>query len=336
MAREKDLLLALEMITEGAGASLPRTLRSEALVRESERARRRNLGWTAGPGIQGVGIGQKRTSLAQTSELVLKVYVERKLPRSHCEHPVPKRVNIPEIGSVPTDVEEIGRVRLESFTSRVRPAMPGCGVGHVAITVGTFGCLVRKRGSKSPLYILSNSHVLANEGLARKGDKIVQPGTLDGGRSPADAIGELAEFVPFEFSAAGYPNLVDAALAKVAKSRVVREIRLLGIRPRGVNRKIERGATVRKVGRTTDLTVGTVQDVNYRLALHYQKTATTRGRVGLRDQVLCTRYTAGGDSGSAVLDLRDRIVGLHFAGSPSTSIFNKIGNVFTALKVVLA
>jgi hypothetical protein len=90
---------------------------------------------------------------------------------------------------------------------------------------------------------------------------------------------------------------------------------------------------VQKTGRTTDYTQGIIQDVNYRLALTYKKPGGGSGRVGLRDQVLCTRYTAGGDSGSAVLNMQRRVVGLHFAGSPSTSIFNKISNVLTLLNI---
>ena len=93
---------------------------------------------------------------------------------------------------------------------------------------------------------------------------------------------------------------------------------------------------VQKVGRTTDYTTGVVLDVHYRLALRYKKPGGGTGRVGLRDQVLCTRYTAGGDSGSAVLNSRKRVVGLHFAGSPSTSIFNRIGHVFDLLDLELA
>jgi hypothetical protein len=336
MAREQDLVVALEMITEGARASVPPELRSEALARESARVQQRYRGWTDGPGIQGVGIGQKVTRRRATAELALKVYVERKLPVSRCRHPVPVRVAVPALGRLPTDVEEIGRVETESFTGRARPAMPGCGVAHPEVTVGTFGCLVRKRGGSRALFLLSNSHVLANEGVARPGDPILQPGPMDGGEDPRDVLGRLAEFVPFEFGATGYPNRVDAAIAQVAGTRVVREIRVLGVAPQGVNPRIRRGQLVQKVGRTTDHTTGIVRDVHYRLALRYRKTARTRARAGLRDQVLCSRYTAGGDSGSAVLDARKRLVGLHFAGSPSTSIFNKIEHVFTALDIELA
>lgn len=336
MAREQDLVVALEMITEGARAAVPRGLRSEALARESARVQQRYRGWTDGPGIQGIGIGHKVTRRRETSELVLKVYVERKLPLSRCRHPVPTRVAVPALGPLPTDVEEIGRVEAESFTDRVRPAVPGSGIGHAQVTVGTFGCLVRKRGRARTLYILSNSHVLANEGLAGPGDPILQPGAMDGGRLPQDSLAKLAEFVPFRFSSTGYPNLVDAAIARVARTRAVREIRILGVAPQGVDLRIRRGQLVQKVGRTTDHTTGIVRDVHYRLALRYQKTPGVHRRAGLRDQVLCSRYTAGGDSGAAVLDARKRLVGLHFAGSPSTSIFNRIEHVFAALDLELA
>jgi V8-like Glu-specific endopeptidase len=58
--------------------------------------------------------------------------------------------------------------------------------------------------------------------------------------------------------------------------------------------------------------------------------------VGFRDQVLCTRYTAGGDSGAAVLNKRRYLVGLHFAGSMSASVFNPVQPVFRSLAIELA
>lgn len=43
----------------------------------------------------------------------------------------------------------------------------------------------------------------------------------------------------------------------------------------------------------------------------------------------------GGDSGSAVLDRDNRLVGLLFAGSDSTTIINRIEHVFSALRLSL-
>jgi len=43
----------------------------------------------------------------------------------------------------------------------------------------------------------------------------------------------------------------------------------------------------------------------------------------------------GGDSGSAVLNNTDNLVGLLFAGSDTTTIINRIENVFSALGLSL-
>jgi Trypsin len=329
MANETQLLLALDILTEGSGAEVPEAMRPEAMkVHKTARP------WTAGKGIQGLGIAEKITDGVRLRELVLKVYVDRKKPRARVKNLVPRRLNLPGLpAEVPTDVEEIGVVKVEPNTTRVRPAIPGFSVGHVKITAGTFGCLVRKQGDPKTLYVLSNSHVLADEGTGAKGDLILQPGKLDGGTVAKDVLAELSEWVAFQFSTAGYPNLVDTAIARVKSAKsVTSAIRLIGV-PKGVSRTVQRDMQVQKTGRTTDYTVGIIKDINYRTALTYKKPGGGSGRVGFRDQVLCTRYTAGGDSGSAVLNMQREVVGLHFAGSDSSSIFNRIGHVLDALNI---
>ncbi len=334
MATEKQLLLALDMLTAGdAGDAVPERMRTEALA-----AKKENRSWVQGAGIQGYGIGEKITSAEKLQEVVLKIYVKKKLPVAKLKDAkkIPGSVRIAGLdGPIATDVEEIGEVKKEANTMRVRPAVPGYGVGHFNITVGTIGCVVRKAGNASTLYILSNSHVLADEGVAALGDTIIQPGDFDGGASPADDLAELSEFVAFHYDTGAYDNLVDAAIAKIQRADVTSAIRLIGV-PKGSSRTVRRGMQVQKTGRTTDYTVGVIKDVNYRLFLGYKKPGGGTGSVGFRDQVLCTRYTAGGDSGSAVLNMGGKVVGLHFAGSPSTSIFNRITHVLDALKIEIA
>ena len=340
MASERELQLALEFVSEGDRAVIPRgqsreVFSTESFRVETERIRKKSQPWTQGPGIQGLGLGEKISDGRVGEELALRVYVARKKPLSKVKNRVPKRVRVPEVGEFLTDVEEIGRVEAESFRERVRPAMPGCGLGHPNVSVGTFGCLVRKRGDASGLYILSNSHVLADEGVAEIGDPILQPGAFDGG-GRGDRLARLSEFQPFTFSRVGYLNFVDAAIAEVDPGRVEEVIRILGVAPSGVGRVLRRGMQVQKVGRTTDHTVGIVRDVDYRFSLSYKNPDTgRRSRVGFRDQVLCSRYTAGGDSGSLVMNMREYALGLHFAGSPSTSIFSRIRDVFSALDIQL-
>ena len=325
----KTLLQALDMLTEGRDAPIAEAMRPEAAaVQKAARP------WMRGRGIQGFGIAKRIAGGEEIDDLALKIYVERKLPKSKCTNLVPSTLIIGGLdGEIPTDVEEIGKVATEPNRSRVRPAIPGFGVGHLKVTVGTLGCLVRKQGDKRALYILSNSHILANQGVASVGDPIVQPGRADGGKAPKDVIAKLTDWVPFDFTTATFPNLVDAAIAKVSSSKsVTSAIRLIGV-PKGVSTIVRRGMRVQKTGRTTDYTQGIIKDVNYRLQLKYRKPGGGTGWVGLKDQVLCTRYTAGGDSGSGVLNMRKKVVGLHFAGSPSTSIFNRISHVLDLLEI---
>ena len=328
-SKQKDLLLALELIT---APELPRIARSFAA--EALKMQEKAKPWAMGKGIQGIGIAEKITDGQKLGVLAIKVYVEKKLPKSKLEDVVPKNLTVPGVEEkIETDIQEIGIVTKEPNTIRVRPAIPGFGVGHVNITVGTFGCLVRKKDDDETLYVLSNSHVLADEGTGAVGDRVIQPGKYDGGAAPGDVIAELSQWIPFQFTSTGYPNTVDAAIAKVKnKASVTSAIRLIGV-PTGASNRVRRGMRVQKTGRTTDYTQGIIQDINYRMALNYKKPGGGSGRVGLQDLVLCTRFTDGGDSGSAVLDMNKRIVGLHFAGSPSSSIFNKINNVLTQLDI---
>jgi len=328
-SKQKDLLLALELIT---APELPRIARSFAA--EALKMQEKAKPWAMGKGIQGIGIAEKITDGQKLGVLAIKVYVEKKLPKSKLEDVVPKNLTVPGVEEkIETDIQEIGIVTKEPNTIRVRPAIPGFGVGHVNITVGTFGCLVRKKDDDETLYILSNSHVLADEGTGAVGDRVIQPGKYDGGAAPGDVIAELSQWIPFQFTSTGYPNTVDASIAKVKnKASVTSAIRLIGV-PTGASNRVRRGMRVQKTGRTTDYTQGIIQDINYRMALNYKKPGGGSGRVGLQDLVLCTRFTDGGDSGSAVLDMNKRIVGPHFPGSPSSSIFNKINNVLTQLDI---
>ncbi len=336
---ERALIMGLEMVTDGLPANPPDSFSKESLVEVSQEVRKKAQPWVLGEGIQGIGVARRMTAGNFVDAMALKVYVAKKQPVKNLNDPVPKKIRVPEIGMLETDVEEIGPVSKEIFTEKVRPAMPGCGLGHPDITVGTFGALVRKTDDPNSLYILSNAHVLAPLDPGQLGDPIIQPGTTDGGRSPADRIATFYQYVPFNFSRTKFDNKVDAALAKVVNSsRVTDLIRILNVQPKQINSDIRREMRVQKVGRTTDHTIGIVRDVHFRTALSYQRPNPPhrKGRVGFRDLVLCSRFTSGGDSGALVLDEKNRAVGLHFAGSTSSSVFNKISNVFGLLNIELA
>src|SRR5262249_40393218 len=149
----------------------------------------------------------------------------------------------------PTDIVETGEIiapieaqAVGVYTDRERPARGGSSVGHFKITAGTLGCLCVVDGN---LCILSNNHVLANVNKAKKGDKILQPGPVDGGTSQ-DRIAELQDFVEIDFNGS---NEVDCAVALTSFKRASPEHRDFTIDPEPVDATIH--LTVRKCGRTT-------------------------------------------------------------------------------------
>jgi hypothetical protein len=326
-ATPRDLEFVLESVTAGSHAPNERVQAIEG----------KNRPWVRESGVQALGIGQKYTDGADTGELALRVYVEQKKPGKLVESPVPKKI-APDAGDreITTDVIEIGALRPELFTGTSNPMAAGCGVGNVIDNnVGTLGAIVRRRVNDK-LAILSNAHVLARDGLAADGEAIVQPALLDGGSAASDIVAKVAAFANIEFTELGYPNLVDAAIAELDGTRAGEHvIRLLGEGPTGITTNLRRGMHVHKVGRTSDLTLGIIQDVHFKLHFPLRKTARRRARAGFSDQVMCSRFTERGDSGALVLSSSGRAVGLHFAGSVSASIFNRIDNVLDALDVDL-
>lgn len=310
--------------------------------------------WLADDGIQGIGIGRRVKGDETQNELALKVYVEKKVARRKRSCPLaPKHVringreNLRIDGTViPLDVEEIGRLQLESKTPvpdrkalQTRPVEAGCSIFYEGITdAGTLGCLVKKTKHPWGYYILSNSHVIANKSTGDSGHAVVQPGLLDASGGKSNAIAHLSEWVEFQFADSELLNTCDAAIAKIVDGEVSSVISGLGKPPRGDNRIPRIGMKVRKSGRSSSIDrEGVVKDVDFMTpTLSYKKPGGGEAPIRFHRQVLCTTFTDPGDSGAAVLDKNDRVVGLHFAGSESVSVFNRIGFVLNTfdLKIV--
>ncbi len=278
------------------------------------------------PNVVGIGVGLKEVRGKQNDTLCIQVYVEKKVAKKAL---APGDLVPPAIDNIKTDVQEVGSIEALAFTTRIRPAKPGYSIGHYKITAGTFGCLVRDACRPCETYILSNNHVLANSNAATKGDPILQPGKHDGGTYPADTIAHLKRFIPILFNRNRY-NLVDAALAKPRDLRnVVAPIAGLGI-PRGTV-EATLGMQVIKSGRTTGVTSGTVTGLDATIAVGFGT-----GTAYFRNQILTTNMSAGGDSGSLLMDRSNRkATGLLFAGSSKVTVHNNISNVLTALGVEL-
>ncbi|HHY98744.1 MAG TPA: S1 family peptidase [Firmicutes bacterium] len=314
--------------------------------------------------VVGVGRGLKRVKGQRTKEEAIVVMVRRKMTRDklHPTNVVPEAID-----GVRTDVLEVGDIKFLGRQSRMRPAQPGISIGHYRVTAGTFGALVKDKKTGKPL-ILSNNHVLANsttgnDGRAKIGDPILQPGPYDGGKLERDQIATLERLVPIYTSEdvptceiaslfqkileyriqqirpnyrilllrqTGRANLVDAALAKpISDDVVVPEIMEIG-NIRGVG-EAQVDMYVKKSGRTTGVNSSQIEALDATIQVGYGNSHVAM----FEDQVVCGPIAQGGDSGSAILDKDNNIIGLLFAGSDKVTVFNRIQNVMKLLDITI-
>lgn len=293
--------------------------------------------------LMGVGISEKLVDGRQTGVLAVKFLVRAKYHESHIskKHVLPKSIN-----GLPTDVEEVGLFRAflgagapavaaVNPRTKIRPAQPGCSIGFADpkgqfVMAGTFGALVQDAGGS---YILSNNHVLADEGQLPTGSPIFQPGLLDGGNQDTDQIAQLTKFVALQPNVS---NQVDCAIAAVLNSNDVSNAILQIGPPRGVS-SAQIDMTVQKFGRTTGYTAGRVTSIDTDVTVQYETGNFTFGGqiivVGLDGQA----FSGAGDSGSLIVErTSNSAVGLLFAGSSTHTIANHISDDLQALGVTLA
>ncbi|MBX7256032.1 MAG: S1 family peptidase [Candidatus Hydrogenedentes bacterium] len=257
--------------------------------------------------------------------------------------PEVKRIEKKAKGEV--DVRYIGSVRKRTLPwhqQRQRPLSIGCSVGHFGITAGTLGAFVIPRGGGA-VALLSNNHVLANENEAHRGDAILQPAKLDGGKKRTDTVALLDKFEKLKFKGSNY---VDCATAMVRSGIEANLAKLTGLgKLKGVgNVFVDEGLRVAKIGHTTGLTRGRVTAIE----LDNVVVGYDNGDARFDNQIEIEgagneAFSDGGDSGSLIVGSDLRAVALLFAGSDQggsngkgLTYANPIHEVLDALKVDLA
>ncbi|MDR3573997.1 MAG: hypothetical protein P4L50_09055 [Anaerolineaceae bacterium] len=319
------------------------------------------------PNVVGLGTAYKMVAGQATRELCLATLVTKKVSSAllSAADKIP-----PKIGGVYTDVIEVGHLVAQTQQiSRCRPAEAGFSIGHYKITAGTFGCVVHDRTSNARL-ILSNNHVLANSNAALIGDPILQPGAVDGGKQDTDIVGFLTRFNPITFGNPPQPpdwqktllqfvqqiglanllgslglqnllnslgihessnNLIDCAVARPVNDTIIGD-EIMEIGKISGTLPASLGLLVRKSGRTTGLTTGSVTVVDATVTVDYDSGNSAR----FDNQILTTPMSQPGDSGSLLVAANSQqAVGLLFAGSDQTTIYNPIQAVLDTLEVTL-
>jgi hypothetical protein len=157
-----------------------------------------------------------------------------------------------------------------------------------------------------------------------------QPGRVDGGSCPTDGFGALQR--------ATLSENVDGAVVSIDSGKatecVIEEIGSVnGQATASVN------VAVRKRGRTTGLTYGTVSSVDASVTIPYGDglgSHTLKHQVRIvADTTKSPQFSDHGDSGSAVVDASNNVVGLLFGGSSAATYANPIQRVLDELNVDL-
>ena len=315
------------------------------------------------PNVVGYGLGKQ-----EDGQETVTVLVSRKLPMAALakDDVIPFIAYSDAIGAeIPTDVLEVGDVKALNINrkDRHRPAPGGVSIGHFKISAGTLGSRVYDVETKQRL-ILSNNHVLANSNDAQPGDLILQPGAADGGRPGTDdEFAKLLRFQSIQFgtqaptcpiatntarvlnaAARGLGrahrlqavkanpqavNLIDAAVAIPNESgELLDRIEDIGIIEDWA--EVELGDPIRKSGRTTETTEGTILVMDATVQVSYGPS----GSATFEGQIIGGPMSAGGDSGSLGVIATDAYAfGLLFAGSDQVTIYNPIAEVLRILNI---
>jgi hypothetical protein len=273
------------------------------------------------PGVFGTSIGIRQVAGKLVAEPAIIFHVEKK--RSLQEIPVDGRIP-KELEGFPTDVvaedppATDGAPRTQAADvnddTKYRPLKGGCQIaeGHTyPYGTGTLGCAVKYIGSDRPsetlyngrIYVLSASHVMLGVG-----NHIFQPTNL-GDRIGSVRASVLDDWVDAAIADIGWyldgavPEIIDIGPVKGSYTVTAKDL------------TSNSGYPVKKRGRTTGLTSGTIY------ALGYNGTNRPGGdKKAVKDQIkIVTRdsdnnivagFADAGDSGSVVINNNGQVIGL--------------------------
>lgn len=281
-------------------------------------------------GMQSVTVGYKTKGGTTSQKLCLVFQVDqkgdaaRKIPAT-----IPYTAADGRSYELPTDVEEVGDTIATAVCARGTIKKSGCSVGRQNMReTGTIGLKVRRRNAdgSTDFFVLSCYHVLCSPEI-RKGEftfvpsgasasAVVSPGVLDnGGDVIADVVeGKLSILIDAAIAMLRSPHLVDATIAEMSRPPI-------GIAT--LVKSDENVTTLKLSGRTSGIRKGMVKDVCTVANITYD----VIGKFNIIDVIMTSKMSDPGDSGAAVLNLSNEVVGILVASNKRYSYVIPINRI---------
>jgi len=262
-------------------------------------------------GVYGVGIGLKKVNGELTDQLAIVVFVEKKLPKASLKEGqlVPDMLN-----GVPTDVYEAPRPQLattnDPLLGQQRPLYGGVQIA-VGNTLGTLGFMANTTAGVA--VAVSNQHV-----IGAIGSTVAQP-------TGAATIGSTGASVLNQYVDAAYVSLAqgitgNGTVGQLTQGGVQQAVSVTGTYS---PQPSDLPYPAWKTGRTTNSTYGNVTVINM--------SVTYPTGLIMQDQLLIAGgnvpMAQPGDSGSALMDNSNRVIGLVWGIQTGTN--NAIANAIT-------
>lgn len=281
------------------------------------------------PGITSIGVGAKEVGGEITFDMAFRVYVERKLPKDELlrEWRIPERIR-----GVTTDVLPKTPIEMIVDDGKHRPLKGGTQVknqfveGDNDLLAGTIGCLARFDSPVQEVCALSCEHVMV-AGQAGLQVIVGQPRYVVS--CCCCTYNQIGRVVNHEKN-----TVVDCAIAALDQD-IVDEIianntlnEVVGIGTLAGVAQAVCFEAVRKRGRTTELTTGTVTDVIFE-----------NSQILVHPTGPNPKFADRGDSGAVIVNANDRVIGLLWATDAATrtkGVANHIGEVMREMDITIA
>lgn len=273
--------------------------------------------------LVGVGVCEKISGSTRQGIPSVTFYVRQKQPKSL----LTRRLLLPKtFEGMDCDVVPCGEIypaQAGSPRSRLDPLTPGAQIQVEGCGSGTLGAFVVDADGDTCL--ISNCHVLSRFRMNGEGAEVHQPRIVQSG---SRAIASVKTVIPIQ---ADGKNRVDVALAKLHPN-VNFTTAIPGIGQISGSKRPKEMDPVAKFGQVTELTRSEFDSIDVDVRVNFGITSAVFANVYVFYR---STFADEGDSGSAVVDERDKsVIGLIFATSesrnfaiPAKEIESRLGGI---------